>query len=160
MGDHTEAIQVEYDPTITSYQALLDFFWSHHDPTSPEACSRQYMSAIFYHTEIQRCEAELSLIERRRKGAVSTQILPYTGLHVAEDYHQKYLLQQEGWIMEQLGLEPSQELIESIQAARLNGYVAGFGDLARYEAELPSLSLPPKVAEFVRKKIGEKGKRN
>jgi len=160
MGDHTESVQVEYDPTITNYQALLDFFWSHHDPTCPSTCSRQYMSAIFYHSETQRCEAELSLCERRRKGEVTTQILPYTTLHVAEDYHQKYLLQKEEWIMEELGLEPGQELIDSIQAARLNGYVAGFGDLVSFNAEVTSLSLNTEVADYVREIIQQKGKRN
>merc|ERR1711972_854499 len=77
-------------------------------------------------------------------------------LVVAEDYHQKYLLQQEGWLMTQLGLAPGEELIESSEAARLNGYVAGYGDEASFEAEVESLVLSKSVAAFVLKKIKEK----
>jgi len=156
MGDHTEVVQVEYDSTVTDFKSLLDFFWAHHDPTSPKACSRQYMSAIFYHNESQEKEAEDSLKLRRLKGEVATRILPFTHLHIAEDYHQKYLLQQEGWLMTQLDIEPGKELIQSTQAARLNGYVAGFGDQESFEAEVTSLGISPKVAEFVRNKIKEK----
>jgi len=154
MGDHTEIVQVEYDPTVTSFPKLLDFFWSHHDPNSPKACSRQYMSAIFYHSEEQRVEAMVSLERRRREGQVSTRVLPLHQLVVAEEYHQKYLLQREGWLLAQLDIEPG-ELVRSNKAARLNNYIAGFGDQESFDAELCSLDISKRAADFVIKKIKE-----
>ena len=56
LGDHTETIDVEFDPDVTSYEDMLKLFWKNHDPSSK--CSRQYMSAIFYHDEGQREAAE------------------------------------------------------------------------------------------------------
>ena len=35
LGDHTETVEVEYDPHLTSYGNLLDIFWANHDPTTP-----------------------------------------------------------------------------------------------------------------------------
>ena len=53
IGDHSETIQIDYDPARTSYKKLLFIFWQSHDPTH-HAWSRQYMSAIFYQNEEQR----------------------------------------------------------------------------------------------------------
>ena len=35
LGDHTESLRVEYDPSVVSYERLLDVFWQEHDPTAP-----------------------------------------------------------------------------------------------------------------------------
>ena len=40
LGDHTEVIELEFDPGVTSFGKLLEFFWSHHDPHSAKACAR------------------------------------------------------------------------------------------------------------------------
>jgi len=59
-GDHTESVQIDYDPKVTSYDKLLKLFWNNHDST---AChTRQYMSAIFYHNEEQKEAAKLSMM--------------------------------------------------------------------------------------------------
>lgn len=50
LGDHSETIQIDYDPTQISYGQLLEVFWNSHNPTY-EPWSRQYMSIIFYHSE-------------------------------------------------------------------------------------------------------------
>lgn len=55
-GDHTESLEIHYDPTVTSYSGLLKIFWENHDST--RCASRQYMSAIFYHNEEQKKLAE------------------------------------------------------------------------------------------------------
>ncbi len=47
LGDHTETIQIDYDPTYVSYRELLDIFWESHDPAA-RPWSRQYMAVVFY----------------------------------------------------------------------------------------------------------------
>ena len=95
LGDHTETVQIEYDPTLISYQELLDVFWAGHDPTRP-AFSQQYASIIFYHDEEQeRLAQESKERQETRCGCqVYTEIVPATEFYLAEEYHQKYRLQQ------------------------------------------------------------------
>ena len=96
---HAEAVQVEYDPSQVSYDALLDVFWSNHDPTTPNRqgpdSGSQYRSAIFYHTPEQRAAAEAfkQRLEARRQFArpIVTQIVPATDFYRAEEYHQRYV---------------------------------------------------------------------
>jgi methionine-S-sulfoxide reductase len=94
LGDHSETIEIDYDPTVIPYRALLDVFWRSHSPTI-RSWSRQYASIIFYHSEEQKRMAEESrtMTASRLHGAVATEIVPYTGFTLAEDYHQKHALQ-------------------------------------------------------------------
>lgn len=64
-GDHTETMEVVFDPKVTSYSALLKMFWENHNPTS--CVSRQYMSAIFYHSDKQKELAEESRDARQEQ---------------------------------------------------------------------------------------------
>ena len=90
MGDHTETIQIDFDPSVISYGELLDVFWTEHRPTSPPH-SRQYMSAILYHSEAQRVAAEASRDRiSSALGNVYTRIAPFERFYLAEEYHQKY----------------------------------------------------------------------
>merc|ERR1712026_93144 len=52
LGDHTETVDLDYDPNVTDYAELLNIFWNNHDPCTKQ--KRQYMSAIFYHDEEQK----------------------------------------------------------------------------------------------------------
>lgn len=96
---HVEAIEVEYDPAVVSYQKLLDIFWSIHDPTTLNRqgldVGTQYRSVIFFHNKEQEALARSSLqgLEKsgRYKRPVVTQIKPAVRFYQAEDYHQKYL---------------------------------------------------------------------
>jgi len=95
---HVEAIQVYYDPSRISYEALLDFFWRHIDPTDPGGQfadrGQQYTSVLFYENEDQRKEAEKSKEGLNKSGKftkpVVTEIRPFTKFYAAEDYHQDY----------------------------------------------------------------------
>lgn len=92
MGDHTETVQIDFDPETISYEELLEVFWASHRPTVPPA-SRQYASIIFTHGEEQRRLAEAS--KARLEAAVGrlyTDIVPLERFYLAEDYHQKYYL--------------------------------------------------------------------
>lgn len=95
---HAEAVQIEFDPKVVSYDKLLDLFWRMHDPTTldrqgPDVGS-QYRSVIFYHSEEQR-QAALRSEERLAKseklhGTIVTEIVPAGKFYPAEDYHQHY----------------------------------------------------------------------
>lgn len=93
-----EAVQITYDQDIISYETLLDIFWHTHDPTSLNRqgndIGTQYRSAIFYHNERQKEEAEASKKALEQSGAYSkpivTEITPFTNFYPAENYHRDY----------------------------------------------------------------------
>jgi peptide methionine sulfoxide reductase msrA/msrB len=95
---HTEAVQVIYDPEKVSYEALLDIFWRHVDPTDPGGQfvdrGSQYRTAIFYHDEEQKRLAEESkrALEQEKvfDRPIVTEIVPFERFYTAEDYHQDY----------------------------------------------------------------------
>ncbi len=146
LGDHTETLQVDFDPGRISYAELLEVFWSGHRPTS-RAWSRQYMAAVFCHDETQ---AELARASRDRLAAelgrmIVTEIRPAGRFYRAEDYHQKYYLRQSGELMrefQRLFPQPT-AFTDSTLAARVNGYVGGNGGLARLHEEIEALELQP-----------------
>lgn len=95
---HAEAIQILYDPEKISYTDLLEVFWHNVDPFDAHGqfCDRgsQYRSAIFYHDEEQRKQAEASKARLQNSlGAnrpVVTEIVPTAEFFPAEEYHQDY----------------------------------------------------------------------
>ena len=91
MGDHSESIQIDYDPDVISYERLLAEFWASHRPTRPSR-SRQYASVIFYADEEQRLAAETSkrAMEERLGTTLHTDIVPLDRFYLAEEYHQHY----------------------------------------------------------------------
>ncbi|MFC1926734.1 peptide-methionine (S)-S-oxide reductase [Chloroflexota bacterium] len=102
-------------------------------------------SAIFYTTDQQQKLAnESKQAEEARLGiAVYTDIEPYTGFYVAEDYHQKYSLRQRSDMAGELyEIYPdAADFRDSTAAAWLNGYLGGYGDLDILERDLDSLGL-------------------
>ncbi len=96
---HAEVVQVEYDPDLVGYEALLKLFWENHDPTTPNRqgpdVGTQYRSVIFTHDAEQQAAAERSRDAEERSGRhrrpIVTQILPAGPFWMAEDYHQQYL---------------------------------------------------------------------
>jgi peptide-methionine (S)-S-oxide reductase len=96
---HAEAIRITYDPSKTSYRALLEFFFQIHDPTTLDRqgndIGSQYRSAIFYLGDAQKAEAEKIIREidasRKWPGKVATEIVPAGEWWDAEEVHQDYL---------------------------------------------------------------------
>ena len=101
---HAETLQIEYDPARLSYDALLEFFFRIHDPSTPNRqgndIGTQYRSAIFYHSEEQRAAAERmkAVVDQSGKWRkpVVTEIVPAGPFYPAEDYHQDYLQKHRG----------------------------------------------------------------
>lgn len=96
---HAEVVQVEYDPSIVSYNDLLTVFWNNHDPTTlnrqgPDV-GNQYRSAIFFYDTEQETTAKTSKEKLQNsdkfKGRkIVTEIIPASQFYKAEDYHQQY----------------------------------------------------------------------
>ena len=147
LGNHSETIQIDYDPTIITYQELLNVFWDSHKPIFPHQ-ARQYMSIIFYHNEEQK---RLAMETKNREEAklstdkLYTEIIPASDFYLAEAYHQKYYLQSVPDILVEFrAIYPKDEdFIASTAVARVNGYVVGNGTMATLQAELSSLGLSP-----------------
>jgi peptide-methionine (S)-S-oxide reductase len=94
---HAEVVRVEFDPSKISYDALLDVFWSLHDPTTmnrqgPDVGS-QYRSAIFVSDAEQKdvAEASKARAQEHLRPPIVTEITPATEFYPAEEYHQRYL---------------------------------------------------------------------
>ena len=95
---HREAVEVYYDPSVVSYQTLLKTFWQNIDPTDfgGQFADRgtQYHTAIFYHNDEQRWEAEKSKEILAKSGKfdrpIATEIVPASDFYRAEEYHQDY----------------------------------------------------------------------
>lgn len=94
---HVEVVKVEYDPKQISYSDLLTVFFAMHDPTTLNQqvndIGTQYRSMIFYTTENQKKEAETFIQKLKESGIEAvTEIKPLNAFYVAENYHQKYYL--------------------------------------------------------------------
>jgi peptide-methionine (S)-S-oxide reductase len=143
LGDHSETIEIDYDPTRISYKDLLELFWQWHDPTS-KSWSRQYRSAIFYHGKEQKKLALETMAEAEKTlGKIHTAVEPASAFYLAEDYHQKYYLQQVSILKKEFrAMYPdTQSFTASTAAARVNGYAAGYGTLSSLKKVMGSLGL-------------------
>jgi len=153
LGDHTEVVQVEYDPTVLSYADLLDVFWSAHDPRR-NARKRQYRSVILTGSAVHRQVAERARqdVASRLGGSVATEVEDLDAFHRAEPYHQKYELRSTPVVGAEVEDRCGDDLVDSTVAARLNGFVAGHGDDDRCRSLLADLALPPAAVDEVRRR--------
>jgi methionine-S-sulfoxide reductase len=146
LGDHTETIQIDFDPEKITYEKLLNIFWESHDPTS-RSWSHQYKAVIFYHDEEQRnlAVAAKDRLEEKLGARIHTEILPYPEFYQAEPYHQKYRLRSVRDIMAEFNaMYPlDDDVVNSTAAARVNGYLGGYGSLEVVKSEIAELGLSP-----------------
>ncbi|MEO8822187.1 MAG: peptide-methionine (S)-S-oxide reductase MsrA [Ginsengibacter sp.] len=95
---HAEACNIIYDPSVITYDELLEAFFTAHDPTQLNRqgndVGTQYRSAIFYHNSAQEKKAEFYIKKlndvKAYKNNIVTQVVPYTAFYEARDYHQDY----------------------------------------------------------------------
>ena len=95
---HAEVVQITFDPSVISYDKLLEIFFHIHNPTTLNKQGadegEQYRSAIFYHNEAQKITAEKVKKEIGESGLwkqpIVTEITPMDKFYSAEDYHQDY----------------------------------------------------------------------
>lgn len=101
MTGHAEVVQIVFDPTVISYQALLRLFWENHDPTQGmrqgNDIGTQYRSVIYTLNDTQKESAEtsrkqyLDALKSAGRNAISTEIKDAPPFFYAEDFHQQYL---------------------------------------------------------------------
>ncbi len=136
LGDHTETVEIDFDPQAISYEKLCEVFWSSHNPCAQPG-SRQYASLLFYCDDAQHAIAEKTKgeAETRLGKEITTEILPYAGFTRAEDYHQKYSLRNNSELMSAFAdvYSSDGDFVDSTAAARVNAYLAG--DLSAAEAK-------------------------
>ena len=97
---HAEVVELDFDPSVISYEQVLDAFFALHDPTTlnrqgPDWGS-QYRSAIFFHSPEQQAQAEAKIAQLTVEGLfkpkrIVTRVEPAQTFWRAEEYHQKYL---------------------------------------------------------------------
>jgi peptide-methionine (S)-S-oxide reductase len=98
-GTHAEAIEILFDPEVTSYRAVLEFFFQIHDPTTKNRQGNDvgvsYRSAIYYTSEEQKAVAEDTIADVEASGLwpgkVVTEVEPVGPFWDAEPEHQDYL---------------------------------------------------------------------
>ncbi|MCA9033693.1 MAG: peptide-methionine (S)-S-oxide reductase MsrA [Planctomycetaceae bacterium] len=95
---HAECIQIDYDPTVITFEQMLDVFFHTHDPTTLNRqggdVGTQYRSAVFYHDEKQKTITEKVIAELNKSddfdAPIVTTLEELTKFYAAEDYHQDY----------------------------------------------------------------------
>ncbi len=135
LGDHSEAIQIDFDPRLISYDDLLAVALKE-GSFGGRSFSRQYRSAVFFHNPEQEQAA-------RKRGLTEVESLgTFTR---AEDYHQKYYLQQQSGLARELYqmFPDDRSFTDSTTAARLNAAVGGWLPRQRVQQLLPRLGLSP-----------------
>ena len=97
-GNHAEAIEIIFDPEVTSYRAVLEFFFQIHDPTTKNRqgndMGASYRSAIYYISDDQKAVAEDTIADVNASGLwpgkVVTEVEPVGDFWEAEPEHQDY----------------------------------------------------------------------
>lgn len=152
LGDHTETLQIDFDPQMISYKELLDVFWNEHEPAA-RAYSRQYRSLILVHDELQQQIAEKSKAELEKLAGVKfhTAIEALRTFTLAENYHQKYYLRQRSSLMHDLQIAYPDEpaFIHATLSARLNAIAGGFTS----EALQQELTANPLLSESTKLRL-------
>ncbi|KXB07166.1 methionine sulfoxide reductase [candidate division MSBL1 archaeon SCGC-AAA382C18] len=142
LGDHTETVQIDYDPEKITYKDLLEIFWKSHDSTQNR--TTQYKSIIFYHNEKQKNLAEEAKDnqETETQEKITTGIVPYSEFYLAEDYHQKHDLRDHQSLIDGFKkiYPDSKDFLNSAAVTLANGYAAGYGKIETRE-DLERLGL-------------------
>lgn len=127
LGDHTEVLQVEFDPAVVTYRDLLEDVFQQHDPRT-QPSKTQYQNVVFASTPTQRTAIDAVLADLGETAtSIETRIEQLARFHPAETYHQKYRLRSMPSflsVFEEAGYA-DEDIRDSPIAAALNGYVAG-----------------------------------
>ena len=133
LADHTEALQVDFDPDVLSFADVMALVFKGHDPTRGHF-SRQYMAGVWCADDTQ---LEIALragndAAREAGGKLVTVVEPLDRFYRAEDYHQKHRLRRERDLTAELVARYGSDraMVDSTAAARINGWLRGYRDKA------------------------------
>lgn len=143
IGNHAEALRIAYDPERVGLDALLELFWSGHDPTY--AKRSQYRAELYCEDDAEcgAARASAAALAPSLDGPIRTVIAQNKPFFAAEDYHQKWYLRRHDDLWQELRSHyPTEaETIGSVAAARLNAYVGGHGSPADLERDIDRFGL-------------------
>jgi len=127
LGDHTEVVQVDFDPERTTYRDVLERVFASHDPRR-QARKTQYQNVVLPEIAAQREAIDEFLAGRGLTAdGIDTRVEQLSRFYPAEDYHQKYKLRSASSLVDAFDAAGygDEDLRESPLAAKLNGYAAG-----------------------------------
>jgi peptide-methionine (S)-S-oxide reductase len=125
IGDHSEAVQVDYDPDETTFDALVDAAVGMHAPNRQPG-KRQYQHVLFHETDAERETIERALADLDHP-SVETRVEALSSFTLAEPYHQTFNLSGKRWAtdaFDDAGYDRA-DVRESPAAAKLNAVLAG-----------------------------------
>lgn len=155
-SDGAEAVQVDFDPKVITYQELLNVFWTAHHPDIT-IDDRMYQNAVFYHTEQQRVAAEASKAAMAKKlSKPITSTIEPVNFKAARDSEQKYFLRNSPIWEDFKKNYPDGDVMNSAAAAKINGYLGGNSEQKYFDAYAPKLGLSEASLAQLRKKVPEK----
>lgn len=122
---HAEVVRVTFDPAVIDFEAVLEIFWTIHDPTTPNRqghdVGSEYRSMILYADENQRRQAEASKAQTQKlwPDPVVTEIVPLEKFWPAEAYHRNYFQTHPEQAYCQVVINPKLEKLRQRFAERL-----------------------------------------
>ncbi len=141
MGDHSETVEIEFDPNMVPLEQLLGLFWKYHKPVNINGYKgRQYWSLALYRSEEQRAAIERMKQRLEEEGGrrLDTEVAPCRSFYLAEARHQKYYLKRfpdaVAKLTELYGTE--EQWVGTRLAARLNGLAKGYTSMGRIAEEI------------------------
>ncbi|TWT16030.1 peptide-methionine (S)-S-oxide reductase [Planomicrobium sp. CPCC 101079] len=153
LGDHTETVEIDFNPEVLNFEDVLLHFWKNHYPNRDNYKGRQYISLLRYHSGEQKeaIDKVKAGMEKELGEAIETDIAPFNGFTLAEERHQKYYLKRYPKALDQLEiLYPSPELlVDSTFAARLNGFVKGFGNREALKLEIAGWPIKEEHRQYL-----------
>jgi len=152
IGDHIETLEIDFDADIINFEQIVDIFWKSHNPVI-YSWKRQYMNAIFFHDEIQK---EIILKSKEQltsqlEGQINTKVIPYEKFYLAENYHQKYHLQNVPVLLNDYKkiFTSTEQFIDSTSACRVNGLLIGHGSVDDFDSDIGKLGLSEQPAQIL-----------
>lgn len=140
LGDHSEVVEIDFDPAIVSLEELLTAFWTNHNPVNVNGYKgRQYQSMLLYRDETQHADIRRAKrLMEEEKGSLDTEAAPLRAFYLAEPRHQKYYLKRFPDAHAKVAARyPSEDdFRDATLAARLNGLAKGFTNRERIVGEI------------------------
>jgi len=129
--NHAEVAQIVFDPSVISFETLLEVFWTTHDPTTMNRqgndVGTQYRSAIFYHSDKQKetaLDSKMNFATKLWDDPIVTEVTELTKFYDGEEYHQNYY-----------NLNPNQGYCRAVINPKISKLREKFSHLLKEEAK-------------------------